>query len=421
MKTTISTAGKVTSVVAVAAMLAMGMAGCAREATTTPSGGPANDPGITKTSITLGVDTPLSGPVAGPGSCALAGVQAYLYAANDKGGIKFGDGQTRKVTIKSYDDAYDPAKAVSNFRQMISDKVFADVGGLGTGNNLAIMPIANQEKVPQLFLQSGSTAFSKDQKANPWTLGWLPTYHSEGESFGKFLAAANKPITVASLAQNDDVGQDYVAGLKAGIAGSQVKVVAETTYNVTDPTVDAQITKLAATKADVFFSADVQVPLTVASLLKAQQLGWLPAVFLPSNTSAKATILDPGKADAYPAVYTTASAKSQADPAFANDADVKKYVSDMKQYSSDVTTTLVPQCAWGYAIGATLEATFKGMKAPTRQAMIDAAHNLKGLSVPMMLPGITVNTTNSDRAPVDSAQVQKFSGASYANAKSFEG
>jgi branched-chain amino acid transport system substrate-binding protein len=422
MKTTISAASKVTSVVAVAAMLAMGLAGCsAREGTTSPSGGPANDPGITDTTITLGVNTPLSGPVAGPGGCALAGVQAYLYAANDKGGIKFGDGHTRTVKIKAYDDAYDPAKAVSNFRQMVADKVFADVGGLGTGNNLAIMPIANQEKVPQLFLQSGSTAFSSDQKANPWTLGWLPTYHSEGESFGKFLASANKPITVASLAQNDDVGQDYVAGLKDGIKGSQVKIVAEATYNVTDPTVDAQVTKLAATKADVFFSADVQVPLTVASLLKAQQLGWLPAVFLPSNTSAKATILDPGKASAYPTVYTTASAKSQANPAFANDPDVKAFVSDMKKYSSDITTTIVPQCAWGYAIGATLEATFKAMKAPTRAALMDAAHSLKGLEVPMMLPGITVNTTSSDRAPVDSAQVQKFTDGAYANAKSFEG
>jgi branched-chain amino acid transport system substrate-binding protein len=416
MKTRFTTAGKATSIVAVAAMLAMGMAGCsAREGTTSP----AADPGITDTTITLGVNTPLSGPVAGPGSCALAGVQAYLYAANDDGGIKFGDGQTRKVTIKSYDDAYDPAKAVSNFRQMVSDKVFADVGGLGTGNNLAIMPIANQEKVPQLFLQSGSTSFSSDQKANPWTLGWLPTYHSEGESFGKFLAAANKPITVASIAQNDDVGEDYVAGLKDGIKGSQVTIVAETTYNVTDPTVDAQVTKLAATKADVFFSANVQVPLTVASLLKAQQLGWTPAVFLPSNTSAKATILDPGHADAYPAVYTTASAKSQADPQYANDPDVKDFINDMKKYSSDVTTTIVPQCAWGYAIGATLEATFKDMKAPTRQALMDAAHNLKDLSVPMLLPGITVNTTSPDRAPVDSAQVQKFSGTAYANAKSF--
>jgi ABC-type branched-subunit amino acid transport system substrate-binding protein len=403
-------------------MLAMGMAGCsAREGTTSPSGGPANDPGITNTSITLGVDTPLSGPVAGPGSCALGGVQAYLYAANADGGIKFGDGKTRTVKIKSYDDAYDPAKAVSNFRQMIADNVFGDVAGLGTGNNQAIMPIANQEKVPQIFLQSGSTAFSSDQKANPWTLGWLPTYHSEGESFGKFLAAANKPITVASLAQNDDVGQDYVAGLKEGIAGSQVKIVAETTYNVTDPTVDAQVTKLAATKADVFFSADVQVPLTIASLLKAQQLGWLPAVFLPSNTSAKATILDPGHAEAYPAVYTTASAKSQADPAFANDPDVKKFVSDMKQYASDVTTTIVPQCAWGYAIGATLEATFKAMKAPTRAAFMDAAHSLKDLEVPMMLPGITVNTTDPTRAPVDSAQVQKFTDGAYANADSFNG
>ena len=120
--------------VAVAAMLTMGMAGCARPAATNrPRTAQANDPGITNGSVTVGIDTPLSGPVAGPGSCALAGMQAYLYSANAKGGIKFGDGHTRKVVLKTYDDAYDPAKAVSNFRQMVSDGVFADVGGLGNG------------------------------------------------------------------------------------------------------------------------------------------------------------------------------------------------------------------------------------------------------------------------------------------------
>lgn len=422
MKKALGIAGKATSIVAVAAMLSMGMAGCARDAgTTTPSGETASDPGITDTTITLGVNTPLSGPVAGPGSCALAGAQAYLYSANEAGGIEFGDGKTRTVKIKAYDDAYDPAKAVSNFRQMISDNVFADVAGLGTGNNLAIMPIANEQKVPQIYLQSGSTAFSNNQEANPWTIGWLPTYHSEGQSFGKFLATAGQPLTVAVLSQNDDFGKDYLAGFEAGIKGSQVKIVERTTYEVTDPTVDAQITKLAASKADVFFSADSQVALTVASLLKAQQLGWLPSVFLPSNTSAKATILDPGHADAYPGIYTTASAKSPLDPKYADDADVKKYVSDMKAYASDVTTnTVFSQCAWGYAIGATLEATFKDMKAPTRAALMDAVRGIKKLEVPMLLPGVVVDTSSRTASPVDAAQVQKFDGGTYVNVDSYK-
>ena len=149
MRRSLGNASKAASIVAVAAMLAMAMTGCARGNSTSSSNGTvAADPGITDSTITLGIDTPLSGPVAGPGSCSLAGLQAYFGAANAAGGIKFGDGHTRTVNIKSYDDAYDPAKAVSNFRQMISDKVFADVGGLGAGNNLAIMPIANKEKIP---------------------------------------------------------------------------------------------------------------------------------------------------------------------------------------------------------------------------------------------------------------------------------
>ncbi|GAA3773263.1 ABC transporter substrate-binding protein [Microbacterium kribbense] len=396
------------------------MAGCTRAGTTpSSSGGPADDPGITDSTITLGVDTPLSGPVAGPGSCAAAGLQAYFGAANAAGGIKFGDGHTRQVEIKTYDDAYDPAKAVSNFHQMIADKVFADVGGLGAGNNLAIMPLANQQKIPQVFLQSNTTKFSSDQSANPWTTGWLPTYRSEGEAFGKFLAAADKPLTVATLAQNDDVLQE-VEGLKDAIKGSQVKIVAQATYEATDPTVDAQIARLAASKADVFFSADVQVPLTIASLLKAQQLGWLPVIFLPANTSAKATILDPGHADAYPAVYTTGFSKNAGDPQYANDADVKQYVKDMAAYApKSATSNAFAQCEWAYSIGATTEAAFKAMKAPTRAAFMDGVHGLKNLEVPLLLPGVTVDTTSLTEPAVNITQIQKFSGGVYSKADSY--
>ena len=294
----------------------------------------------------------------------------------------------------------------------------------GTGNNLAIMPLANQEKIPQIYLQSGSTAFSNNQKANPWTIGWLPTYHSEGESFGKFLAAANKPLTVGVLAQNDDVGDDYVSGFEAGIKGSQVKIVEKTTYAPTDPTVDAQITKLAGTKADVFYSANVQVPLAVASLLKAQQLGWLPAVFLPSNTSAKTTILDPGHGEAYPAVYTTASAKNQNDPKFAGDADVKKFVEDMKQYASGVTTNdRLRAMRMGLWHRRHPRRDIQGHEGthPGRPDGLRLRTSVRKFEAPMLLPGITVDTSSRTTAPVDAAQVQKFSGTAYANASHSDG
>lgn len=413
--------GKATCLIAIAAVLATTMVGCARPSTSS-STTQANDPGITDTTITLGSDTPLSGGLAGPGSCALAGMQAYLYAANAAGGIKFGDGKTRTVKIKSYDDAYDPSKAVSNFRQMISQDVFADVGGLGSANNLAIMPIATQQKVPLVFPQSGSSVFSSHQKTNSWTIGWQPTYHSEGEAFGKFLVASNKPLTIAVLSQDDDSGEDYFAGLEAGIKGSQVKVVAHSTYEASDPTVSGQVTKLAATKADVFFDGATQTPLSVASLLQAQQLGWLPAVFLPSITSPTKTVVDPGHGQAYPALYTTAFSKSPFSPAYAKDADVQKFLGDMKTYASDVTTTIVPQCVWGYGIGATLEAAFQGMKSPTRAAFMDSIHNnIRNLKVPLLLPGIVANTSSRTMPPVNGTQVQKLNGETYQKTDSFEG
>jgi branched-chain amino acid transport system substrate-binding protein len=310
---------------------------------------------------------------------------------------------------------------VSNFRQLIADGVFADVGGLGTGNNLAIMPIANEQKVPQAFLIAGAPVFSSDQKANPWTIGWYPTYNSEGYAFGKLLASAKKPITIASLAQNDDVGEAYVDGLKEGIKGSQVKIAMETTYNVTDPTVDAQIAKLAATKADVFFSANSQTPLAAASLLKAQQLGWLPTVFLASGANSNKTVITPGHGEAYPAIYSTAFSKSPQDPKFANDPDIKEFFKSMEAYAPQLVKTMVPHCVWGYQIGATLDAAFKAMKAPTRAALMEAIHGIKDLAVPMMLPGITVDATSLSESPVSKTQVQKFVNGSYVEATSFDG
>ena len=150
--------------------------------------------------------------------------------------------------------------------------VFAAVGGLGTGTNLAIMPNATADEMPQVFVQLGSSEFSRDREANPYTIGWAPTYFSEGEAFGNFLAERDEALTVAILAQNDDFGADFVEGLTAGIEGSEVEIVAEASYEPTDTSVDTQVTELAGSDADVFFDATTLTPLAIGSLLKAQSL-----------------------------------------------------------------------------------------------------------------------------------------------------
>ncbi|ASN51312.1 ABC transporter substrate-binding protein [Sinomonas sp. R1AF57] len=406
--------------VAVASVLALSLAGCRGSANEGGGGGgSAASPGITDTTITLGITTPLSGATAGPGTCTVAGAKAYFGAKNAEGGIKFGDGKTRKVEIKTYDDGYDPQKSLANFQQMVSDNVFAEGIGLGTPTNRAFREAAISQKVPQILVMTGDPLFS-DQKQSPWQLGLVPIYQNEGEAFGKLVAASGGAHKVAILSQNDDYGKGYVQGFKDAIKGSSnITVVGEQTYEATDTSVDAQLTQLAATGADVFFNAMSITPLVIASLQKAQQIGWKPSWFLPSNTSSPTAILQPGGATAYPGVYTVAFAKAPQSPEFAKDDDVVKFLSDLKQYGSYSDAPAFPHCMWSYIAGATLEKAFGSMTDPTRDSFMKALRNIKGLEAPLMLKGTSVDTTKDGQPAISTVLVQKYNGKGYATSEKF--
>ena len=398
------------SVVAAVGIAALLVSGCGRGDSDAGAGGSDSSPGITDDSLTIGTSSPLSGPTAGPGSCSVAGLDSYIEAKNDAGGFKFGDGKTRTVKFTYLDDVYDPAKAVSNFRQLVNDGIFAYVGALGTPTNAAVQPIAEQQKVPQVLLTTGARQFSEDQEKHPWTTGFVPTYAAEGRAFGELLAKSGKPLTVATLAQNDDFGDSYLDGLNEAIKGSQVKVVKSATYEPTDTTLDSQVTELASSKADVLLSAVSVTPLQVGVLTKAQSLGWLPRIFVPSNTSTPAAILQPGGAAAYPAVYTPSFAKTPSSPAFAQDEDVKAYNAAFEKYGSKIAKGYTPHCAWSYAEGAVLDQAFQKMKEPTRDSFMDALKSIKDFQAPMLLDGITVDTTKTDDAAVSSVQLVQYDG-----------
>ena len=405
-------AARASGVIAIVSAAALLVSGCTRDPATGGSGGgdSASSPGITDTSISLGISSPLSGPTAGPGSCTVAGLDAYIEAKNAAGGFTFGDGKTRTVDFTYLDDVYDPAKAVSNFRQLLNDGIFAYVGALGTPTNAAVLPIAEEEEVPQVLLTTGARTFSSDQDAHPWTTGFVPTYATEGRAFGELLAKAGKPITVATLAQNDDFGQSYLDGLNEAIEGSQVTVVADATYEPTDTTLDAQVTELAASKADVLLSAVSVTPLQVGVFTKAQSLGWLPRVFAPSNTSTPGTVLKPGGAAAYPAVYTPSFSKSPTSPAFAADEDVVAYNDAMQKYGSKIAATYTPHCTWSYAEGAVLDQAFQKMTEPTRASFMTAIKSISGFQAPLLLDGITVDTTKKDDAAISTVQLVQYDG-----------
>jgi branched-chain amino acid transport system substrate-binding protein len=408
-------------VIAGASALALMLAGCGGRggSSSSASGGAAASPGITDTTLTLGITTPLSGATAGPGTCTVAGVKAYFGAKNAAGGIKFGDGKTRKVEIKALDDTYDPQKAKANYDQL-KGSVFAMTAGLGTPTNRAWRTAAIADKVPQVLVMTGDPIFS-DTKQSPWQLGFVPKYQNEGEAMGKLLATSTGQHKVAILSQNDDYGKGYVAGFQSAIQGkSNIQVVKSLTYEASDTSVDAQITELASSGADVFFNAMSVTPLMIASLQKAQQLTWKPSWFLPSNTSSPVAILKPGGAAAYPGVYSVSFAKAPASPVFAKDPDVVAYLAALKQYGAYPDAPAFPHCQWSWMVGATLDQAFQKMTAPTRDNFMKSLRSITGFTAPLMLPDTSVDTSKDGQPAVSTVVVQKYNGKGYATVTDFK-
>src|SRR4051812_48588750 len=406
-------------VVACASALAVTLTACGGRSGSSGGSGEGSSPGITDTALTLGITTPLSGATAGPGTCTVAGVKAYFGAKNAAGGIKFGDGKTRTVDIKALDDTYDPQKAKANYDQL-KDDVFAMTAGLGTPTNRAWRDAAISDKVPQVLVMTGDPIFS-DTKESPWQLGFVPKYQNEGEAFGKLLASSSGQHKVAILSQNDDYGKGYVEGFKSGIKGKDnIEVVKELTYEATDTSVDAQITELASSGADVFFNAMSVTPLAISALQKAQQVNWKPSWFLPSNTSSPGAILTPGGAAAYPGIYSVAFAKAPASPAFASDPDVVEYLAALKQYGDYPDAPAFPHCQWSWMVGATLDQAFQNMKEPTRDSFMKALRDIKDFQAPLMLPDTSVNTTKDGQPAVSTVVVQKYNGKGYDTVTDFK-
>src|SRR4051812_27933950 len=406
-----------------ASALALVLAGCGNgggdsgRSGDAASGAPS--PGITDTALTLGITTPLSGATAGPGTRTAAGVKADFGAKNAAGGIKFRDGKTRTADIKALDDTYDPQKAKANYDQLKGD-VFAMTAGLGTPTNRAWRQAAISDKVPQVLVMTGDPIFS-DPKQSPWQLGFVPKYQNEGEAMGKLLASSSGQHKVAILSQNDDYGKGYVEGFKSAIKDADnIDVVKELTYEATDTSVDAQITELASSGADVFFNAMSVTPLMISSLQKAQQLNWKPSWFLPSNTSSPGAILEPGGAAAYPGIYSVSFAKAPASPAFASDQDVQAYLAALKQYGDYPDPPAFPHCQWSWMVGATLDQAFQKMSAPTRDSFMKALRGIKEFQAPLMLPDTSVNTTQDGQPAVSTVVVQKYNGKGYDTVKNFE-
>ncbi|HEX8929989.1 MAG TPA: ABC transporter substrate-binding protein [Actinomycetota bacterium] len=384
--------------------LALVAAGCGRDEGGGGGAGAA-DPGITDTSIKLGGSYPFSGPASAYGTIA-KGANAYFKFINDKGGVN-----GRKIEFVTYDDGYEPQRALTNARKLVEqDKVFAVVNPLGTANNIAMREYLNGKKVPQLFVATGSSLLSGDPKF-PYTTGWQPTYKAEAKVYAEYVKQTKPSAKVAVLYQNDSFGKELLDSFTSGISGSQVSIVAKEPYEATAATVAPSVVKLANSGADVFL--DISTPKAGAQAIGAvAQSGWKPLHILNSVAASKTQVLKPVGYQYAQGIVTAAYTKTADDPQWTNDAAMKEFLSDLKKYAPDADPN-DPYSVYGWSVGYTIVETLKKVSGtPTRDALMQAAKNLD-VTPPLLLPGITVKTSDSDPYPIEAMQIAQFTGESF--------
>jgi branched-chain amino acid transport system substrate-binding protein len=369
-------------------------------------GGTSADPGITDTSVKLGSSYPFSGPASAYSAIPKA-LNGFFKKLNENGGVN-----GRKVDFVTYDDGYEPQRALANAKRLVEqDKVFALVNSLGTANNVAMRDYLNQRKVPQLFVATGATLFGSEQAKFPYTTGWQPTYQTESKVYAQYLKTSKPNAKVAVLYQNDGFGKDLLGGFTDGIKGSGISVVAQESYEPTDPTVAPQVKKLASSKADTFL--DITTPKAGAqAIATVAQTGWKPLHILNTVAASKAQVLKPVGFQYAQGIVTASYFKAADDPRWANDQAVKDFLADLKKYAPDADPT-DPYSVYGWLVGETIVRTLQKMSAPTRAAMLDAAKHLD-YTPALMLPGISVKTDgDSDPYPIEAMQIAQFTGQDF--------
>jgi branched-chain amino acid transport system substrate-binding protein len=361
-------------------------------------------PGVTDTDIKIGNIMPYSGPASAYGTIGKAEA-AFFKMLNEQGGIN-----GRKVQFISYDDGYNPPKTVEQARKLVEqDGVLLIFNSLGTPTNTAIQKYMNQKKVPQLFVATGATKWN-DPQHFPWTMGWQPNYQAESHIYATYILDHHNGGKIAILYQNDDYGKDYVKGLKDGLGSKgQVSIIAEAPYETADPTVDSQVINLKASGADIFFN--VTTPKFAAQAIrKVAELGWKPLHILNSVSASVGAVLKPAGFDNAKEIVTTSWLKDPTDPTWKDDQGSKEWVAFMDRYYPEGNKTDGLNVG-GYSFAQTLVQVLKQCGDDlTRENVMKQAANLKNFTLPMLLPGITINTGPADFATIKQMQMARFAG-----------
>ena len=362
------------------------------------------DTGATDTEIKIGNIMPYSGPASAYGVIGKT-EEAYFKKINAEGGIN-----GRKINFVTYDDAYSPPKAVEQVRKLVeSDEVLAVFNPLGTPSNTAIQKYLNSKKVPQLFVATGATKWN-DPKNFPWTMGFNPNYFVEGRIYGQYIIKEHPNAKVGVLYQNDDLGKDYLNGIKAGLGDKAAKmIVAEASYEVSDPTIDSQILKIKDAGADLFFSATTPKQAAQA-IKKIYELNWKPVHILDINATSVGAVMKPAGLEASKGVISVNYGKDPLDPTWKDDAGMKKYFEFMAKYYPDGDKDSSFN-SYGYSTSQLMVYVLeKCGDNLTRENVMKVATSLKNVQLDLALPGILANTAPDDYRVNKQLQMMRFNG-----------
>ena len=369
----------------------------------------AQSPGITDTEIKIGQNAAFSGPASVYGQISTA-ESAYFQMINDEGGI-YG----RKLNLIALDDAYSPPKAIEVVRKLVEDEQVAILfQTLGTASNVAIRKYVNQKKVPAIWIGSGASVFSTNTKEFPWTIQFQPSYRLEGQMYAKYILKNKPDAKVGILYQNDDLGRDYVAGLKDGLGDKYDKMVVKSvSYEVTDPTIDSQILDLKGAGVDVL--VDLSTPkFSAMSIRKVADIDWHPLHIIDSNGALVNPALVSAGLDKSIGVITGQYLKDPTDPGWADDAGMKEFMAWRAKYApqSDLAN---PVWTYGYTMAQALVVVLKQAGPhPTRENIMHAATHLPDTTtLPMVLPGIKIGTSPDDYRAMKSLRLARFDGKMY--------
>ena len=362
------------------------------------------DPGVSDSEIMIGQTMPFSGPASAYAAIGNAEA-AYFRMINDQGGIN-----GRKINLIAYDDSYNPAKTVEQTRKLVeSDGVLLMFGSLGTAPNAAVQKYLNDKKVPQLFTATGATRFS-DPVNFPWTMPVIPSYQTEGRLYGRYILANHPDAKIGILYQNDDLGKDYITGLKQILGAKAASmIVAEAAYEPTDPTVDSQIVMLKSVGADLFYN--ISTPKFAAQAIrKIAELGWKPVHVLANISSSVGGVLKPAGFEASQGIISVSYLKDPGDAMWDNDPGMMKWRAFMDKYypAGDKNSSLNTS---GYGIAQILEVVLRNCGDNlTRENVMKHATSLKDVQLDISLPGTVMNTSPTDYRVVKQLQTMRFKG-----------